>query len=495
MTEREQILELRGITKSYPGVVALDAVSLGFEAGSVHAIVGENGAGKSTFIKVITGAVQPELGEIYFQGQRVAHNTPEKAIEMGISTIYQEFNLFPYLSVAENVFANRYETRAGFIRFRELEARCTQVMERLGVTIDPRMPVKDLSVGYQQLVEIAKSLTRNLKVLIMDEPSAALTNSELERVFSIIERLKAEGVTVIYISHRLDEIFRICDRVSVFRDGRHVRTMAVEKTDKRELIQLMVNRPMTDTFPVLEHEPGEVVLEVENLTTHLLKGVTFAAHRGERLGFAGLIGAGRTETARAVFGADRLAYGEVRLNGRRLNITHPSHAIRQGIALIPEDRKQQGVMLHMSVGENISSVTLDSFAGFAGYIREAKEQEATNRYVRELNIKTPSLSQLVKNLSGGNQQKVVLAKWLLMNCEVIIFDEPTRGIDVGAKQEIYHLINSLAEAGKTVIIISSELPELLGMSDRIIVMAEGRITAELSAAEATQEKIMHLSAL
>jgi ribose transport system ATP-binding protein len=493
--EPEHILELRGVTKSYPGVVALDNVSLGFARGSVHAIVGENGAGKSTFIKVITGAVQPEQGDLFFEGSLVEHNSPEKAIEMGVSAIYQEFNLFPYLSVAENVFANRYETKAGLIRFRQLEKQCREVMDRLGVDIDPRAPVRSLSVGYQQLVEIAKSLTRNVKVLIMDEPSAALTESELERVFSIVERLRSDGVTVIYISHRLDEIFRICETVSVFRDGHHISTVPVQETSRSELIRLMVNRPLKDTFPSIPPRSGEPVLEARELTTHLLKGVSFTAHKGERLGFAGLIGAGRSEVARAIFGADELTEGEIRLHGNKLRITHPSDAIGYGIALIPEDRKKEGVLLHMSVADNVSSVKLNDFGGFGGYLREAEMRAAVEEYVEELRIKTPTVDQLAKNLSGGNQQKTVLAKWLLMSCEVIIFDEPTRGIDVGAKQEIYKLINDLAMGGKTVIIISSELPELLGMSDRIIVMAEGRITAELDRSEATQERIMELSAL
>ena len=491
----EHILELRGVTKSYPGVVALDDVSLAFERGSVHAIVGENGAGKSTFIKVITGAVQPEKGELYFEGGLIEHNTPEKAIEIGISAIYQEFNLFPYLSVAENVFANRYETRAGLIRFGELEQRCRDVLDRLGVDIDPRTPVRNLSVGYQQLVEIAKSLTRNVQVLIMDEPSAALTESELDRVFDIVRRLKESGVTVIYISHRLDEIFQICDTVSVFRDGLHISTQSVGETNRGELIRLMVNRPLKDTFPALTPRSGPVVLEARKLTTHLLKGVSFAAHRGERLGFAGLIGAGRTEVARAIFGADKLADGEIELHGKKLHINHPSDAIRHGIALIPEDRKREGVLLHMSVADNVASVKLDDFGGVGGYLRETEMRGAVEQYVRELRVKTPTINQSAKTLSGGNQQKVVLAKWLMMNCEVIIFDEPTRGIDVGSKQEIYKLINDLAEAGKTILIISSELPELLGMSDRIVVMAEGRKTAELDAREATQERIMELSAL
>lgn len=351
-------------------------------------------------------------------------------------------------------------------------------------------------MGYQQLVEIAKSLAKDLKLLIMDEPSAALTETELEHVFSIVRRLRDDGVTVIYISHRLDEVFSICDRVSVFRDGIHIKTMAVKETTKDELIRLMVNRPLTDTFPLHQSRRDEKVLEVREVTTDLLDNVSFAAYRGERLGFAGLIGAGRTEVARIVFGADRCERGEVLLHGTKVDIRQPSDAIRHGIALIPEDRKRQGVMLHMSVGDNIVTVKLaDMTIGIGGYIDGRKTTTAINRSIRELKIKTPTALQLVKNLSGGNQQKVVLAKWLLADCEVIIFDEPTRGIDVGAKQEIYGLINALADAGKTIIIISSELPELLGMTDRIIVMAQGRMTAEISTAEATQETIMQMLAL
>jgi ribose transport system ATP-binding protein len=490
------ILQLKNITKTYPGVVALDDVSVLFETGTVHAIVGENGAGKSTLIKVITGAIGADKGEIEFLNSQLLHHTPIQSIEAGISAIYQEFNLFPQLSVAENVFANQYRTRAGLIDFESLEDRCHEVMERLGVEIDARTLVKDLSVGYQQLVEIAKSLVREVKLLIMDEPSAALTDSELERVFTIVRRLRDEGVTILYISHRLEEIFDLCDTVSVFRDGRHIRTMPVVETDRAELIRLMVNRPLTDTFPRLNHSVGETVLEVRNISTNLLDNVSFSVRRGERLGLAGLVGAGRTEVARILFGADRAESGEVLLNGTPISVRQPSDAIRHGIALVPEDRKQHGVMLHMSVEDNVAAVRLPDFASpFSGYIRQSQVRDSVSRYVDELRIKTPSLSQLVKNLSGGNQQKVVLAKWLLMNCEVIIFDEPTRGIDVGAKQEIYSLINNLAETGKTIIMISSELPELLGMTDRIVVMAEGSVAAEIETAEATQERIMALSAL
>lgn len=490
------ILQLRNITKTYPGVVALDNVSVSFRRGSVHAVVGENGAGKSTLIKTITGAVTADAGEIEFLGNQLLHHTPLRTIEIGISAIYQEFNLFPHMSVAENVFANKYETRAWIIDFEALERQCHEVMERLGVEIDPRTLVKDLSVGYQQLVEIARSLVKEVQLLIMDEPSAALTESELERVFGIVRHLRDEGVTVLYISHRLDEIFDLCDTVSVFRDGRHIQTMPVAETDRAELIYLMVNRPLTDTFPRISHTIGDTVLEVRDIKTSLLKGVSFSVRKGERLGLAGLVGAGRTEVARVIFGADRPESGEILLNGKPISIHQPSDAIRHGIALVPEDRKRHGVMLHMSVEDNIAAVRLPDFADpFIGYIRQSAVYESVRTSVDELRIKTPSLSQVVRNLSGGNQQKVVLAKWLLMDCEVIIFDEPTRGIDVGAKQEIYGLINQLAAIGKTIIMISSELPELLGMTDRIVVMAEGSIAAEIETAEATQERIMALSAL
>jgi len=491
----ENILELKEITKIYPGVVALDNVSLKFRSGSVHAIVGENGAGKSTFIKVITGAIQADKGELFFQGERIRHNSPEKAIDLGISAIYQELNLLPHLSVAENIFYNRYKTHFGLIDFKSLERQAALVIDRLGVDINPKALVKDLSIGYQQLVEIAKSLSKNVKVLIMDEPSAALTNTELKYVFQIVGKLKREGVAIIYISHRLEEIFEICDEVSVFRDGQLVDTCMVRDTDKSSLIRHMVNRPLNETFPKIELKKGERVLEVRKLCTPLLDDISFSAYRGERLGFAGLIGAGRTEVMRALFGADPIKSGEVFLNGKRIRVLEPSDAIEEGIALIPEDRKRQGALLHLSVGENISIVNLKNLAGPGGIINRKKENEKICEFTHELRIKTPSSAQLVKNLSGGNQQKVVLAKWLLVDSDVIIFDEPTRGIDVGAKQEIYNLINTLALSGKVIILISSEMPELLGMSDRIIVMAEGRITGELDIAEATQEKIMHFSSM
>lgn len=487
------ILELRSITKVYPGVVALDDVSLGFRRGEVHAIVGENGAGKSTFIKIITGAIAPTKGEIWFEGKKLENNNPSKALEMGISAIYQELNLLRHLSVAENIFYNRYFYKNGLIDYRRMEAESRRVLDRLGVKIDPKILVRDLTVGYQQLVEIAKSLSREVKVLILDEPSAPLTNNELKYLFDIVEAMRRENLAIIYISHRLEEVFRLCDRVSVFRDGRYIKTMRVQDTDKNELIRLMVNRELTESYPGIQTGRGEKLLEVKHLSTGMLKDVSFTAYRGERLGFAGLVGAGRTETARAVFGADRRTSGEIWLKGRKVNIHTPTDAIRYGIVYLSEDRKQLGLFMNMDIQDNLLFAYLPRLTGKLGLIREKSSHQICEEQIRSLAIKTPSARQLVRNLSGGNQQKVILAKWLLMNCDVIFFDEPTRGIDVGAKQEIYKLINQLAEQGKAVIMISSEMPELLGMSDRVIVMHEGSVVGELSGAEATQEAVLKLA--
>ena len=489
----QKILELRHITKLYPGVVALDDVSLGFSRGEVHAIVGENGAGKSTFIKVITGAIAPTQGTLIFEGKQIEDNTPQKSMALGITAIYQELNLLKHLSVAENIYYNRYRKKRGLIDFRGMEEDAAKVLDRLGVKIDPKMLVKDLSVGYQQLVEIAKSLSQDVKVMIMDEPSAALTNSELQYLFEIVKTLKQEGMAILYISHRMEEIFQLCDKVSVFRDGHYIKTMDVNETTQEEMIRLMVNRELNDTLPEFIPDRGEKVLEVQNVCTELLKDVSFEAYRGERLGFAGLVGAGRTETARAVYGADKMQKGEIRIKGRPVNIQSPEDAIKHGIALIPEDRKQQGLFLNMSVKDNISFVYAPRITNVLGLINRNKEEEACRQQIEKLTVKTPTMRQLVKNLSGGNQQKVILGKWLLMNCDIIIFDEPTRGIDVGAKQEIYELINELARQGKAVILISSELPELMGMSDRVIVMAEGRISGELKKEQIHQEKILELA--
>lgn len=489
----QPILELRSITKLYPGVVALNDVSLSFRRGEVHAIVGENGAGKSTFIKVITGAIAPTRGEIWFEGKKVENNSPQKALEMGISAIYQELNLLKHLTVAENIYYNRYKIKNGFIDFAAMEADSRRVLDQLGVKIDPKTLVKNLSVGYQQLVEIAKSVSRNVKVLILDEPSAPLTNNELKYLFDIVRTMREQNIAIIYISHRLEEVFALCDKVSVFRDGNFIDTLNVNETDKNELIRLMVNRELTESYPACKAERGEKVLEVRGLTTGLLKDVSFEAYRGERLGLAGLVGAGRTETARAIFGADRIKSGEIILKGQSVRIKSPSDAIKYGIVYLSEDRKQLGLFLNMSIMDNVLFSYLPNLCGKLGLIRKSKGIEVCEEQIQSLAIKTPSAQQLVKNLSGGNQQKVIIAKWMLMNCDVIFFDEPTRGIDVGAKQEIYKLMNQLADEGKAVIMISSEMPELLGMSDRILVMHEGSIVGELNGKEANQEEVLRLA--
>ncbi len=487
------VLELKHIRKLYPGVVALDGVSMAFKKGEVHAIVGENGAGKSTFIKCITGAIEPTEGEVIYKGEFIAHNNPAKSLEMGICAVYQEFNLIPYLNVTENIFYGRYKTRGMFVDYESMYKETKEILDDLGVDIDPRTLVKDLTVGYQQIIEIAKSISRRVKVIIMDEPSAPLTNNEIVYLFRIVRKLKQRGCAIIYISHRLEEIFEICDKVTVFRDGKYIQTLSVAETNKEQLIKLMVNRDLGEQFPPKQLVKKDKVLEVRGLHTDRLKDIHFEAYEGEILGFAGLVGAGRTEIARAVFGADKIKSGEILLNGTKLNIHSPKDAIASGIGLIPEDRKQHGALLHMSIQENTTYAHLSNFADKFGLIDSKKETKAVQEYKEALKIKTPSLSQKVKNLSGGNQQKVVLAKWLITDCKVLIFDEPTRGIDVGAKQEIYQLMIDLAKQGKVIIMISSEMPELLGMSDRIIVMHEGRITGELYRDDATQEKILSMA--
>lgn len=488
----EPILQLKNVKKLYPGVVALNNVSLEFRPGEIHAIVGENGAGKSTFIKIVTGAIQATEGDIYFEGQPVINNSPIKSLDLGIAAIYQEFNLFPYLSIAENIFYGRYPRKGLSVDFKKIEKQTTEILKELGIDLDPNTKVMDLSVGYQQIVEIAKAVSRNTKVLIMDEPSAPLTNNEVDHLFTIMERLKKQNVAIIYISHRLEEIFRICDNVSIFRDGVYVGSMRVEETNINSLVHAMVNRDIHDQFPQKEYQRQEKVLEISNLNTSRLKDVSLTAYKGEILGLAGLVGAGRTEIARALFGADKIISGAFHMHGRKLKIRSCRDAINAGIGLIPEDRKKQGILLKMSIIENTTYANMKRVSRWS-VISKAKDKEQAGKYRDLMHIKVSSLHQLAGQLSGGNQQKVVLAKWLFTNCEVLIFDEPTRGIDIGAKQEIYHLMHELVKQGKVVIMITSEMPELLGMADRIIVMHEGKVSGTLSREEATQTKVLSLS--
>jgi len=488
---------MKHITKTYPGVRALDNVDFEVAKGEVHALVGENGAGKSTLMKILAGALPMDSGEILLDGAPVHITSPQKAMDLGISIIYQEFNLVPYLNAAENIFLGREPRGAlpGFINFPVMYAEAQKVIDQLGVRLNVRTPVNRLSIAQQQMVEVAKATSRKASIIAMDEPSATLTEHELESLFDLIRSLKEKGVSIIYISHRLEEIFQIADQVTVLRDGHLVGTNPVAETDRNEIIHMMVGRELKESAVDQKQAAGisAPALTVKNLTRKgVIEDISFTVHRGEVLGVAGLVGAGRTELARAIFGADPIDSGEIWLNGHRVEIRSPRDAIRRGIGLVTEDRKALGLILGMVVRENVSLANLDAVTR-VGFVNRREERRVAQRFIGELAIKTPSVEQQVQNLSGGNQQKVVLAKWLFTQSKVLIFDEPTRGIDVGSKVEIYQLMNRLAANGVAIIMISSELPEILGMSDRILVMHEGRISGELSRKDATQEKIMWLA--
>jgi ABC-type sugar transport system ATPase subunit len=489
------LLAMRGIDKSYPGVHALRGVDLTLERGEVLALLGENGAGKSTLIKVLAGAVVPEHGSIHIDGQLLAIRQPQDARRAGIAVIYQEFNLVPTLTAAENIFLGQERARLGWVRRRREAAEARRLFERIGVAVDPAVLCRELSVAQQQAVEIAKALAQEARILVMDEPSATLTPQEVERLFAVIRELQSHGIGLIYVSHRLDEIDAIADRALVLRDGQLVGSRARHEFRRAELIELMVGRRLDQEFPRRQVKPGEPRLSVEGLTSvrQRVRGVSLTIRRGEVLGLTGLVGAGRTETARLLFGADRADAGSVTLDGRPLSIRSPREAIRQGICLLTEDRKGQGLILGQSVRANFALPNLARFARL-GFVAARRERQALRQYVQTLRIKLPHDEVPTRHLSGGNQQKVVLAKWLAAHAEVMIFDEPTRGIDVGAKAEIYQLINDLAAQGKATLLISSELPEVLGMCDRILVMHEGRITGEIAdASSATQAQILDLA--
>lgn len=483
-------LAVKGLTKRYPGVVALDGIGMEILPGEVHALVGENGAGKSTFIKCVTGAIKPDEGEIQICGTTYTHLNPSEAIGLGVSAIYQEFNLVPYLTVAENIMLGRYPGKGGIVDHKTLRAQAAAIVEELGVPIDIDAKVSSLTVGFQQLVEIAKAVSREAKLIIMDEPSAALTSNEIEYLFKIVQRLRKKGVSILYISHRLEEIFEICDRVTVFRDGHYVTTVSINDTDTAELIRLMVNREIVNIYPHTPQTVGEVALEVENLRTPLLRDISFCVRTGEILGFSGLVGSGRTEIMRAIFGADPYESGTFRLFGKPYKPCSPEKAIANGIGYISEDRKKEGLLMSRSITENTIAASLKKVSDPVGIINDKFAREEADKICDRLGVKAPSYQQLVRNLSGGNQQKVVIAKWLFSDCSVIIFDEPTRGIDVGAKREIYVLMDELARDGKAIIMVSSDMPEMLGMADRIVIMHEGKLMKELSREEANQEVIM-----
>ncbi|MBD3672589.1 MAG: sugar ABC transporter ATP-binding protein [Planctomycetaceae bacterium] len=485
---------MRGIEKTFPGVKALAGVDLKVHGGEVLALLGENGAGKSTLMKVLGGAHQPNCGTISIDGVETSFPTPHASQKAGISIIYQEFNLIPAMTVRENLFLGRESTVGSFVRRRDESAQARALFERMGVDINPEALCRDLSVSQQQVVEIAKALSQEARILVLDEPSAALTNAEVERLFEIIRDLKNRGLGLIYISHRLEEVFEIADRVSVLRDGAHVGSANIDELNRDKLIAMMVGRELTEEFPPRDVERGEPLLEVEHLSRgDLVRNVSFTLHRGEILGLTGLMGAGRTETARLIFGADARDSGTIKLKGRELKIEHPRDAIAARIGLLTEDRKTQGLILKHSVRENFGLPNLDRYSS-GGFVKRSEESAEFGLYVDRLRIKIPHSEQPAAHLSGGNQQKVVLAKWLARNCDVLIFDEPTRGIDVGAKHEIYQLMNELAAEGKGILMISSELPEVLGMSDRILVMHNGEIVGEIDdVPSASQEQILELA--
>ena len=492
----EPLLEVQGISKSFPGVRALQDVQFRLDAGEVLVLVGENGAGKSTLMKILSGIYQKDAGTIRIDGREVDIAGPAEAQRLGISIIHQEMNLMPDLTVAQNIFLGREPRRGPMLDEKALNRNTARLLADLGIPLSPRRRVSDLTVAAQQMVEIAKALSVDARVLIMDEPTSALTDTEVETLFGLIDSLRAAGTGIVYISHRMEELRRLADRVTVLRDGQYIGSLERSEIDVPTIIEMMVGRTLeTSSRPELpENASHEVVLKVEGLSTRsLLKDVGFELRRGEILGFAGLMGAGRTETARAVIGADRSTSGTVEVHGTQVRIRQPADAVRHGIGYLSEDRKTLGLMLEQSVTANTIAASYDRFTGFLGVVNDRRARRVAAQYVEELRTRTPSVDQPVKLLSGGNQQKVVIAKWLVRDCEILIVDEPTRGIDVGAKEEIYRLLQRLAAEGKSIIVISSELPEVLRLSHRIVVMANGRVQGTLDNEDATQNSIMELA--
>lgn len=491
----EYALEMLGVTKTFSKVTALDHVDLRVKKGEIHALIGENGAGKSTLMKVLSGLYKPDEGTIKLDGEVVSMKNPKDAIDKGVAIIYQELSLVPELSAIKNVMLGQEKNKFHFISSKEETEFAEKYLDYVsrGALKDYKVPVKRLSVAQQQMVDIAKALSYQSKIIVMDEPTDSLTNSEIETLFEIVRKLKEDGITVIYISHRLEELFALCDRVTVLRDGKYITDANIADIDRDWLISKMIGRDLKNTFPERHRSSShEVVLEVEKLTGGRFRDVSFKLRKGEILGIGGLVGAGRTEVLRAIFGADTYRSGVVKVFGEEVHINHPNKALKYGFGFATEDRKTQGLFLNQDIRENIAAAALDKVSK-RGFVNSQKEKAMTQEYFEELKVVAPDLSKLCKFLSGGNQQKVVLAKWLASECKILFLDEPTRGIDVGAKYEIYLLMDKLAQAGVSIVMISSEMPELMGVADRVIVMHEGNITGELSRDKYSEENVMKLA--
>ncbi|MHB1394834.1 MAG: sugar ABC transporter ATP-binding protein [Clostridia bacterium] len=490
----DYIVELKNVSKNFPGVKALNNVSFNLKAGEILALLGENGAGKSTLMKVLSGVYEKDSGIIYAFGDIIENLTPKKAQDIGIAIIHQELNMCAHLSVAENIFLGREIVKNGILAQREMNAEAKKILDSLSLDINPETIVGTLAVSKQQMVEIAKALSTNAKVIIMDEPTSSLTGKEIVELFKIIRKLRDEGHGIVYISHRLEELHHIVDRVTILRDGQFIKTMDFKDTTMREIISLMVGRDIKEKYPKVECTVGKKILEVKNLNAgQLVCDINLELHEGEIVGIAGLMGAGRTETTRAIFGADPKDSGEIWLYGKKVTINSPADAIKEGIVVVPEDRKKDGLCTKLSIKSNISLPNLNKLRILFGYINKKCENNMTQKAIESLKIKLPNAEVDAGSLSGGNQQKVVVGKWIANDSKIVIFDEPTRGIDVAAKIEIYHIMNHLKQQGIGVLFVSSELPEILGISDRIIVMCDGRITGELPVEEATQDKILELA--
>lgn len=487
----EYIVELKDITKRFPGVLALDKVQFNLKKGEVMALLGENGAGKSTLMKILSGVYTRDGGTVKILGKEYGDLTPKQAQEIGVAIIHQELNMCSHLTVAENIFLGRERIHSGMLNNKEMNGEAARLLKELNIELDPNVLVGSLPVSKQQMVEIAKALSCNAKILIMDEPTSALTSKEIDDLFAIIRQLKANGCGIVYISHRLEELAHIADRVTIMRDGKYILTSPFKDISMDDIITNMVGREITEKFPRVTCKKGKKILEVKNLNAgRMVRNVNLSVYEGEILGIAGLMGAGRTETTRAIFGIDKKESGTIILDGKELKIHGPNDAIRHGIVLAPEDRKKDGLCTRLSVQDNISLPNLDIICNGLGVINKKKEKETSGKAVKDLQIKLPNVQVNAGSLSGGNQQKVVVGKWLARQSRVVIFDEPTRGIDVAAKVEIYNLMNELKKAGIGVVFVSSEMPEVLGISDRIIVMCDGRVTGELMTSEATQDQVL-----